>query len=259
MSSPPSPISSRHRGIDLDAPNTNKKSKKHHDHVNHRAHEADEHVQGAAPVLDVQECIATIDFLYLRDGSAVITTPDADKMVMSMTGKPLLRERQRVLYDDDVVEDRDPLNLFSIKKFKTLEVGNVENTTWKPVIQFATAAALGYENVKLLVQDVVAPEWLKHHIRITHHGQAVAARATLKVKFTAASATFTLKGVPPEETFKVHPALVNFKTYGLIFRAPFWVNKAFDGQYDPTELIKALCAFEHITLLDADDVPGYSR
>jgi hypothetical protein len=202
----------------------------------------------------------SLEFRYLTDGSVVITTPDAMKIVMTLTGKPLLHERQQIVYEgslDDVV--KDPLNVFNLRKFHCLGVGNTEDWVYQPVINFSTASGLGYINVKDLVVDVIEPAWQQFGIHIEHHGQPVAANATLKVRYNNVTGGLTLIGTPPEDTFKVNPNIVNLKKHGLVWNKPFWVNKNSDERYDPTTLMRDLSSKEFISLPGAENIPGYER
>ncbi len=106
---------------------------------------------------------------------------------------------------------------------------------------------------------MVAPAWARVGIQIQHHGQPVAAKATLRVRHNVATGGLTVIGATPEDTFKVNPNIVNFKKHGLVWRAPFWVNKASDQRYDPTEFMRALSSRAFISLPGAEEIPGYER
>ena len=75
-----------------------------------------EHPNPPPPDVDPIDFV-NLEFLYLNDGSGVVTTPDADRLVFAMTGSPLVKERQRIIYETngDSDPDLDPLNVFSIK------------------------------------------------------------------------------------------------------------------------------------------------
>ncbi len=65
---------------------------------------------------DLASCV--IELRYISDGSAVLTTPDVQRIIATLTGKPLLHERQQVIYDGTAADvEKDPLNVFSLRKF----------------------------------------------------------------------------------------------------------------------------------------------
>ena len=43
--------------------------------------------------------VVSVTCLFLKDGSTVITTPHADRLILAMTGQPLPRERQVVVWE----------------------------------------------------------------------------------------------------------------------------------------------------------------
>ena len=103
----------------------------------------------------------------------------------------------------------DALNVFSIKEFEVLEVGNVKNTAWKPIIRYSTAAAQGYRIVKEPIQEVVEPVWKQHHVEIVYQGMPV-----------VASAGHSRSRNLPIEFFSLHisPHGVRLERCGLLYR-----------------------------------------
>lgn len=189
---------------------------------------------------DLADYMIPIRFKHLRNGSAIITTPRGQQLIEGFTGSALILPQERIV-DEDAEDENvgNELNVFNIAKVHIVTTGNKKTTKWVPCIKYKVAAGMGYSHPKELIDKVIAPIWASFGLTIEHEGNTVIPKVSLTYSWSEKHSQFKIRGsTDPAATLDVHPHIVDWKDFGLVFSEPCWKAKVLP--YDPTKLMKIL-------------------
>ncbi len=189
---------------------------------------------------------ATFDIVCLLDGSACCVQEGLPLLYREITGNDLFA-KGTMLHIPGVFTAKASEGCWLNRPHAGRRRGIVDNA-WRPTILGQTAIIHGRDNIKQFIELDIVPEFNVIGIKLNVIGEPSPLAATIWVRMSP----FSLRG----GTDIVHPTIVDFREFNLIFDIPCWVPRERKGEaFDPKPVLDELARHSFVVIKRDDQPP----
>ncbi len=187
---------------------------------------------------------ASFDMICLPDGSACCVQEGLPALYHEITSKDLYAKGS-MLHIPGVFVAKASEGCWVNRPHSGRRRGVIDNA-WRPTILGQSAIVHGRDNVKQFIELDIVPDFNVLGIQINVLGEASPLAATIWVRMSP----FSLRG----GTDILHPTIVDFRAFDMIFDIPCWVPRDRQTTFDPKPILEELQKHSCV-IIKRDDQP----